>query len=403
MKNYNLIVVVGVFIFSCLTMLGQEIATLKMNKSGVQSYFDTVTNLNEIKSSGIAGEATIEFWASAGGTTVNTPFSTWKLTNLLVGNELFSFEVERDLLRIKKGSNTTTIDLPARNLILNDVWYHFALTFNVANQMNVYRDGVLLRTINDITIADNLYFTKSPDNQLLLAEYRVWNRLRTTEQLRDLRFKTTNLSTSELSNLDRLGLKRAYANNRNILSTIVPLNYMEKIYWGNIVGAGNDFGIITSKIRAKSSEIQIAELLINRDHPFLTTNNLYVIAADGGGVDQDLTNDSKGIALKWIHVKNAKSYSILRKLANSGDLPSRIHLVPSSEVASLSVSESVGYFDITVVPGAIYQYTIVALDDNGDFLTDGTDTGFVFHNGEAEGKVITSLQTAVPNVKVEAT
>ncbi|MDI9310239.1 MAG: T9SS type A sorting domain-containing protein [Limnohabitans sp.] len=412
MRNSKLITVLGWLIFNGLTMLGQanlnKPAVLKMNKTGgIQSYFDTRTRLStDIIPAGVAGEGTIEFWAMAGGANANTPFQTWKMTNLLTGQDLFAFEVQRDLLKIKKGSTSVDVSLPSNDLILNDQWNHFALTFTTASQMNVYRNGILLRTVDGITIPGNLYFTKTPTDQLLLAEYRVWSRLRTLSQLQDFRFRSLyNDTTQSLTALKDTGLVIAYTNDKFTTGEINKVSNLQHVFWDNVVGAESAYNHkarITSEVAVNSSNVILAEIVSEGDHPIFTLNKIIVYAADGGGVDQDFTNDTKGIALKWYHIKNASSYTIRRRAISGGETPSLVHTVTAATVGSLNVSEGIEYFDVNIVPGVIYEYTITALNTSNSSISTGKDTGFVFHNGEAEGKVITSLQTAVPNVKVEA-
>ena len=151
--------------------------------SNYQTHFDTQTKLaTDAINTGRAGEATIEFWTMAGPTgNDNSSFSPWSITNLLTGTDAFSFSGSRDQLTLTIGNAVTNISLAPESRLLNNEWYHFALTL-AQNQLRVYLDGVELQVIENVTIRpEYLYMSIAPNDDLMIAEYRVWNRSKNKE------------------------------------------------------------------------------------------------------------------------------------------------------------------------------------------------------------------------------
>ncbi len=370
-----------------------------------QTYFDTQTRFTtDAINTGREGEATIEFWAMAGSTGVdlNRAFDPWSITNLLSGSESFEFSASRDQLKLTLGNAITNINLSANQRVLNNTWYHFALVLNTQNQLRIYRDGVELQTIQNVTLRpDRLYMSIAPNDDLMLAEYRVWNRARSRSEIEETRFRSLfNESTSSINEFRGLGLIIGYTNSQFTSTEVANLPSLSSTVWDNIVATPDNGLPLQSRITDNYiGNRELAKVRTDADHPIFSLDRILLTVADRGGVDSDTTNDTEGIALRWPHIAETDSYTIRRRVVNGGETSSIVQTI--NDVSNRMASSFITYFDTTIIPGELYEYTVEAFN-NGAMTSSGSDTGFVFHNGEIDGSVITNTQTAVPDVKIEA-
>ncbi|WP_459211881.1 LamG-like jellyroll fold domain-containing protein [Aquimarina rhabdastrellae] len=373
--------------------------------SNYQTHFDTQTRFTtDAIERGQKGEATIEFWIMAGpsDTNPNNAFSPWSITNLLTGSDAFSFLGSRDELTLTLGNAVTNITLTPSQRLLNNQWNHFAITLDAQNQLRIYLDGVELQVIQNVTMRpEHLYMSIAANNDLMLAEYRVWSRVRTRAQIENTRFRSLfNENESSIAEFRGLGLVIGYTNSEFTEATFANLPRLASTVWDNIAATIDNGFVQQSRITSDYREIRrFAEIRTDADHPIFSLDRILLRAADGGGIDDDVENDTRGILLRWPHIANVDSYTIRRRAVNGGATSSVIETV--DDVANRMVSSFITYYDTSIIPGELYEYTVEAFN-GGAMTSSGSDTGFVFHNGEIDGSVITNTQTAVPNVKIEA-
>ncbi len=408
-KNY----IIRSILLLCLIIYTQ-IAISQTNRPAVlhifgnnnyQTHFDTNTRLTtEAINAGRAGEATIEFWAMAGptGTDLSRAFEPWSITNLLPGSEAFKFSASRDQLTLTLGNAVTNVNLSATQRILNNTWYHFALVLDSQNQLRIYRDGVQLQIVQNVTVRpEHLYMSIAPSDDLMIAEYRVWNRIRSRNEIENTRFRSLfNETATSISEFRGLGLVIGYTNSQFTNAEFANLPSLSNTVWDNIAATTDNGLPLQSRITNNYiGNTKLAKVRTDADHPIFSLDRILLSVAKGGGVDNDETNDTQGIALRWPHIADTESYTIRRRAVNGGETSSIIETL--NDVSSRMASSLITYFDLEVIPGEIYEYTVESFE--GDTMTStGSDRGFIFHNGEIDGSVITDTQTAVPNVRVEA-
>ncbi len=375
------------------------------NNNNTQTHFDTQTRFTtDAINTGQTGEATIEFWTMAGpsNTNSNNAFSPWSITNLLTGSEAFSFSGSRDQLTLTLGDAVTHIALTSPQRLLNSQWNHFALTLDAQNQLRVYLDGIELQIIENVSIRpEHLYMSIASNENLFVAEYRVWNRVRTRMQLEDTRFRSLfNESESSISEFRGLGLVIGYTNSEFTEAELTNVSDLASTVWDNVAATSANGLPLQSRITTNFIGTErFAKIRTDADHPIFSLDRILLTVADGGGVDSDTTNDTQGIALRWPHIADTESYTIRRRTVNGGTTSSIVQTI--NDVSNRMASSLVTYFDTTIIPGELYEYTVEAFN-NEEITSSGSDTGFVFHNGEIDGSVITNTLTAVPNVKVAA-
>ncbi|WP_459209840.1 LamG-like jellyroll fold domain-containing protein [Aquimarina rhabdastrellae] len=417
MKRIKQFVLLWMLCFSFLT-IAQDTATRPyvaqlLADGGYKSYYDTQTRLRtNLINAGRAGEGTLEFWVRLDREDGRS-FGNFELTNLLDGSNEFRIEVTPETISITNGNAVIPeINLSGDAVLENDQWYHFGLVFETGNRFSIYINGVRRASLQNFTVsAEDLYVTTGREDHLFLAEYRAWNRARTRDQLEDNRFRTLfNASNLTLRDFNRLGLVIAYV---EADEDIVVANFpqLKEARWYNALNTIENpietvpslaYSSIRTKIRRDQGGTRIAHINAMADHPIFSLDRILLEASNGNGAD--FRTDSKhSIRLRWPHVAGVTSYEIRRRELGGGaesSVVSDIEITPE-EIARTGVSEFFEEFDEGIVPGRLYEYTVIGRMNTEETI-EGVDTGFVFHNGEVNGRVVTQGQSGVRGVTVEA-
>ncbi len=382
---------------------------------GYKSHYDTQTRLQtDLINVGRTGEGTLEFWVRLDRED-GMPFGNFELTNLLDGSNEFKVGVTPTTISITNGNAVIPdISLSGDAVLQNDEWYHFGLVFDAdaANEFIIYINGIRRVAIPKMDVsAEDLYITAGREDHLFLAEYRAWNRARTREQLEDNRFRTLfNTSEITLRDFNRLGLVVAYVNADEDIA-VANLPQLKEARWYNALSTLENpteaipllsYSSIRTKVRRDQGGTSFAEINAMADHPIFSLDAILLQASDGNGADFR-TDGAHSVRLRWPHVDGVTSYEVRRREVGGGAVSSAvddIEITPE-EIARTSVSEFFEEFDPGIVPGRIYEYTVIGTMANGETI-EGIDTGFVFHNGEVNGRVVTEGQSGVQGVKVEA-
>ncbi len=380
---------------------------------GYKSYYDTQTRLQtNLINAGKAGEGTLEFWVRLEKENGN-PFEKFELTNLLDGSNEFKVGVTPTTISITNGNVVIPeISLSGNAVLENDTWYHFGLVFETGNRFSIYIDGVRRVSLQNFTVsAEDLYLTAGRTDHMLLAEYRAWNRARTKAQLEDNRFRTLfNASEVILRDFNRLGLVIAYVEADEDVS-VANFPQLKEARWYNALSTVENpieaipllaYSSIRTKVRRDQGGTQFAHINTMADHPIFNLDAILLQASDGNGADFRI-DGTHSVRLRWPHVAGATSYEVRRRELGGGaesSVVSDIEITPE-EIARTNVSEFFEEFDSGIVPGRIYEYTVIGTMNDGETI-EGIDTGFVFHNGEVNGRVVTEGQSGVQGVKIEA-
>ncbi|WP_459211532.1 LamG-like jellyroll fold domain-containing protein [Aquimarina rhabdastrellae] len=381
-------------------------------KNDYKSYYDTQTRLQtDIIKQGEEGEGTLEFWVKLNREDGTNTFEGFELTNLLDGSNEFKVGVTPTAISITNGNAVIpNISLSGDAVLQNDEWYHFGLVFDKGNRFSIYINGIRRASVQNFTVsAEDLYVTAGRADHLFLAEYRAWNRARTREQLEDNRLTTLHgASKVTLEDFNRLGLVIAYVDADEDVS-VANLPQLKEARWHNVLSDIENLDetiplLKYSSIRTGTNRNQIRTdfAIINAmaDHPIFNLNTILLQASDGNGA-AFRTDGRHNVRLRWPHVKDVNNYSIRRREVGGGSIGTIIHNIVKNDLTAVNVSDFIEYFDEDIVPGRIYEYTVIGARDEKEDV-DGTDTGFVFHNGEVNGRVVTEGQIGVQDVRVAA-
>ncbi|CAM1372617.1 conserved hypothetical protein [Tenacibaculum litopenaei] len=375
------------------------------------THFDTQNKLTtQLLNAGTQGQGTVEFWVMKAHTQ-SLPSQgangVWRLSNLQTGAEEFSLEGADGQLTVKLGATSQTIALEGAHGFWNNTWRHVAFAINKqAGTIRLYVDGV--QRANLVYPAadyhpEQLYMMVTADDQLSVAEYRAWNRVRTLQQIADS--KALTFSNENGSNLDRLGsngLVVAYAADNSVESRVSNLPLMQT-HWNNMINAslGADVPkaarVTSSIIKSGGNDLKLAELTTNADHPIYSLKDVLLYASDGEG----RTSAGKPVVrLRWPHISGATSYIVSRRnladpLSNFSDIQT---YTPTSNNA---VSSYLTYDDNGILPNELYEYQVKAEGVTGS--KPGKDNGFVFANGVVKGSVETPKRIATQDVLIAAT
>ncbi|WP_435263659.1 LamG-like jellyroll fold domain-containing protein [Tenacibaculum sp. nBUS_03] len=375
------------------------------------THFDTQNQLtSQLINSGLKGQATVEFWVMKGENNPLTPMKggdgSWKYSNLLQGSMEFTLSGNKGVLQVNVGNQEETIALNGENGFWNNQWHHVAFTVNQANSsLKLFVDGEQKANLsypNKNFHPETMFFMVTNDDQLSIAEYRGWNKLRTLQQIEGGRLLTySNENQNNLERLNGNGLVVAYAANSAIEERVSNLP-MEQIAWNNMVTSAMETNIpqasrVTSAIiKSNENKLRLAELTTNVDHPIYSLKDVLLYASDGEGKN---TSGKPVVSLKWPHISGATNYIIARR--NLADSHSNFGNIATYKPASnTAVSSYVTFDDDAILPNELYEYQVTAEGVQGS--NPGTDNGFVFANGVIHGKVETPNFVATKEVLLTA-
>lgn len=373
------------------------------------THFDTQNKLtSQLLNAGLSGQATVEFWVMKAHTKSGMTLGgngTWKLSTLTKGAQAFSLEGIDGQLVITTGAAKEVISLAGADGFWNNHWRHIAFTINKeAQSLRVYVDGVqqanLAYPTTDFT-PEQLYMMVTEDDQLSIAEYRAWNRVRNADQILEGMGRTfANDNAQNLERLGNNGLVVVYGNDNFSTEKVSNLPLMQT-KWNNMISSslGGDHpteGRVTSSLfNMHEEEFVLAELTSNADHPIYSLTDVMLYASDGEG-----RNASGAIVkLRWPHLANATNYVISRR--NLADPSSSFTDIATMQPTSNNpISSYLTYEDSGVLPNELYEYQVIA--DGVVGSKPGVDNGFVFANGVAHGEVKTATEIATQDALLEA-
>ena len=373
------------------------------------TYFDTQNDLTtHLIKQGVEGQATVEFWVKK---VHNKSLAShkkregkWLYSNLKEDEKEFSLAGEKGILQLKIGNTSKAILLSKDESFWDDQWHHIAISFK-ASSLKLYVDGnrqAEFPFLNSSFQLGNMLFTETHDNQLNIAEYRGWSKLRTAQQIRESKLLTYfNENQNNLERLNSNGLVVAYADG-NFVEKQASILPMKQINWYNMITSAINTNIpkaanVTSSIKVKGEKnLILAELRTNIDHPIYSLKDVLLQASDGDGEN---AAGKPIIKLRWPHISGAKSYIISRR--NLSDSFSNFTYLKTHKPASnTTVSSYLNFEDGAILPNELYEYQVVAEGVAGG--KPGLDNGFVFANGVVKGKIETPKHVASQNVLVTA-
>ncbi|WP_440881321.1 LamG-like jellyroll fold domain-containing protein [Tenacibaculum sp. C7A-26P2] len=373
------------------------------------TYFNTQNDLTaHLIKQGIVDQATVEFWVKK---PLNKSLASpkkregkWLYSNLKEGEKEFSLAGEKGILQLKMGNILKSIVLNQDENFWDDQWHHIAISFK-ASSLKLYVDGnrkAEFPFLNSSFQLGNMFFTETNDNELHIAEYRGWSKLRTAQQIRENRLLTYSQNQNNLERLNSNGLVVAYAD-KNYVEKQVFILPIKQITWDNMIKSAINTSIpkaakVTSSINIEGEKkLTLAELRTNVDHPIYSLKDVLLQASDGSGKN---AAGKAIIKLKWPHISGAKSYIISRR--NLSDSFSNFtHIKTHKPASNTTVSSYLSFEDGSILPNELYQYQVIAEGVEGS--KPGLDNGFVFANGVVKGKIGTPKNIASQNVLVKAT
>ena len=398
------------FLIKAIFVLGQSnerppVLILKGN-NGYTTHYDTKNNItSQLINQGIAGQATVEFWVMKGHThsilSSGVTEEMWKYSNLLPGGEEFTIASLEDGLSIKIGNTTETVNFENANEFWDNEWHHVAITINKVNaNLKIYVDGIRRISSNYPRIGfdpERMYMMVTADDQLSVAEYRAWNRVRTADEIEEERFLTfSNTNSTNLQRLSSVGLVTAYADNRQVEQRVSNLPIYQLI-WHNILSTDESDSSLYSQVTSSIGDFKIAELSTQVDHPIYSLRDVLLSASDGNG---ETRAGRRTVYLRWPHIRGGTNYIVARRnLADQASRPSVIGNVTAT--SQDAISNYLEYFDDETLPNEIYEYTVTA--EGVDESEAGIDNGFVFANGIVRGSIETPSRIATQDALLEAT
>ncbi len=399
------------FVLLCsMTIMAQSKRPAVLQIRGANNYtshFDTQTKLTtDLINKGLEGQATIEFWAKAAPEPSKTNYSPWSLSNLLTGNDEFTFSVQKERVEVTVGGAVVPIDLEGQDQLFNNQWHHFALVFNTTtSKIRVYVDGIERSLIQYASVnPEYLYMTIAAQDQLFVTEYRAWNRMRSRSEIEEARYRSLfNETQTSLEGFNAQGLVQAYVNDVFDVVTLNNLPALEGTIWKNALKDLQNESVTKEEAFITSSYVggtKFAELRNDADHPIFELEDILLVASDGNGLDTRISGGRNGVELRWPHIQDAIAYRILRKNAKEQGEP--IEIETKSDVANNIVSEYIRFFDQEILPNELYEYTVQVIKEGNVRGNSGQDIGFVFANGEVEGTIQTSTNVPTREALVQA-
>lgn len=367
-----------------------DYGVLEMKQGIHDAHLNTGVDLhNEIRN-GATGEATIEFWLES------KPTNAFELCDMHGGDDFFSMKLQPNgTFIIHSISSTQEVNLSED--LNSGSWNHWAFAFNNTNEnnciMSLFINGQLLSEfelgmIFHQTQNRNLYLKKERTHAVKLAEFRVWNDLRTPLEINRYWLRSfVKASDAKWESYKANGLSVFYGKNSSQEISSIVLPDLQSRVWTN---SASDEETVGARFVNQLGDEVISSVFNDEEHPILNNQIIYVDASKGQFENK--------IQLKWQHVKGVDYYSIYRIA------PDRQDVATLNDLTGINVSDELSVTDETgIIPGVLYTYVVEGRKmGNSAFSTAGQDNGFIFFNGRISGTIKTPGDLFVKDVAVEA-
>ncbi|WP_232296794.1 LamG-like jellyroll fold domain-containing protein [Microscilla marina] len=372
----------------------KEYGILKMHAVNYATYFNTGIELPQVLAQGNAGEASLEFW-------IRSTFSgnDWELTDMLPDDQSLSLKMTAgNQLHLSIGSQSQSITLndavTNQPLVQSGAWHHVMLTIqSLSGQSHIFRiyingakRGELLMNLPNVAHRPLFFYRdKNSSYSLEIAEIRAWNTTRTDREVAQnwLRsFAKDELNLSEVTYQGLHTLLGDYSKAHEMTSVV--FSELKTMLWDNSVPGAQNMGKGVGSYTKGSTTHTLMEVRNNIEHPILKNETIYLTASKGAYASE--------VVLNWPHVKGATQYTIYKN-----DVAFSERLIDASNKA---VGDPMTFsVNTNLLPGQIDQYK-VQVSQGSVSGAQGTDYGFIFHNGSIAGKVQSSSGVGTPGVAV---
>lgn len=372
----------------------KEYGILKMHAVNYATYFNTGIELPQVLAQGNTGEASLEFW-------MRSTFSNnqWELTDMLPNDQSLSLKMSNgNQLQLSIGNQSQTIQLndavTNQALVQAGSWHHVMLTIqSLSGQSRIFR--IYINGIKQSELLMNLpnvshrplffYRDKSSSHSLEIAEIRAWNTTRTDRAIAQNWLRSFAKDELNLSEITYQGLHTLLGDYSQAQSTSsMVFSALKTLVWSNSVTSNANVGKGVNSYTKGNATHTLMEVRNNIEHPILKNETIYLTASKGAYASE--------VVLNWPHIKGATQYTVYK---NDIAFSERLINASSKEVGdpmTFSISSN-------LLPGQIDQYK-VKVSQGAMSGAQGTDYGFIFHNGSIAGKIQSSSGVGTPHVAV---